>query len=302
MEDKPFKCLLCDNDDNRELVSPTLRDDSSGKIQVFRCLTCGHVQLFPIPAQDENLSFYRADGLALDLFEQVDVESIKQSSECDTKRRAEWVYRKNRNHGKILDIGCGYGFFVDRLTKMGLDVTGMDIGTERLNWAKQNLAGSFIEGQLNDEYTKAHPNRYHVITMFHMLEHVQKPHALLKTCMSLLIPKGRLLIEVPNVYDELIKKNEEYNNFYWQHAHLSYFDYARLELLFRRSGCENFSIAGLQRFGIRNLIHWIDTGKPQLTKAEFIYEEPALKRLELLYSEDKEKTLMCDTLIAEIIN
>ena len=55
-------CLLCNVSGPFELVSPTLRDDLSGQFKVVRCLTCGHVQLSPLPSPDEDTEFYTRDG------------------------------------------------------------------------------------------------------------------------------------------------------------------------------------------------------------------------------------------------
>jgi hypothetical protein len=92
------------------------------------------------------------------------------------------------------------------------------------------------------------------------------------------MPEGRLLIEVPNLGDELLNYEVNYRHFYWQQAHLSYFDAARLELALRKAGIKDFSIRGVQRYGLRNLIHlhWLDEGKPQLTAPTFRVKVPAL--------------------------
>ena len=136
-----------------------------------------------------------------------------------------------------------------------------------------------------------HYNHFQVVTMFHVLEYMRAPVSFLKQCFELV---------VPNLGDELLDQQAEYRAFYRQRAHLSYFDAARLELALRQAGLKDFSIRGVQRYGLRNLLHWLDKGKPQLTAHAFHATEPILVRLELLYRTDRERALSCDTLIAEV--
>jgi predicted SAM-dependent methyltransferase len=123
---------------------------------------------------------------------------------------------------------------------------------------------------------------------------------LLRQCFDLVAPGGWLLIEVPNLDDELLNQQTDYRAFYWMREHLSYFDAGRLELALRRAGLREYSLRGVQRYGLRNLLHWLDEGKPQLTEPAFHADEPILARLEQLYRADREGPLSCDTLIAEV--
>ena len=109
-----------------------------------------------------------------------------------------------------------------------------------------------------------------------------------------------MLIEVPNLADELLDQQLEYRSFYWQRGHMSYFDASHLELALRKAGAMHFEIAGVQRHGLRNLLHWLDQRGPQLDDPNYEAKEPALQRVEGLYKADRERRLTCDTLIATV--
>lgn len=293
-------CLLCSVSGLAELVSPTLRDDSSGRFKVFRCLRCGHVQLFPLPSREDDVAFYNADRQTRNLLGEVDFEQERRNAGFDTARRVRWVRSLLPDGGTVLDVGCGYGFFVDAMVQAGYDAAGIDMSEERYALARRSLRGTFIQGEIDEPFVAAHVNQFSVVAMFHVLEHVRAPVVFLQRCFSLVAPGGHLLIEVPNLGDELLSEQPEYRAFYWQRAHLSYFDAARLGLAMDRACLPNPRIRGVQRYGLRNLVHWLDEHKPQLVAPDFQATEPILWRVEELYRADRERSLSCDTLIDEV--
>jgi 2-polyprenyl-3-methyl-5-hydroxy-6-metoxy-1,4-benzoquinol methylase len=298
---KHITCLLCTIAGPAEVVSAVLRDDASGCFQVVRCLTCGHVQLFPLPSPEEDAAYYQTDSQTRTLMGSADLAVWQSKSTDDTTRRVKWVQSLLApEKGKILDIGCGYGIFVDALVQAGYQAIGLDISQERLALAKENLRGEFIQGEVDDSLTETYSKSFQVVTLFHTLEHLRTPVTFLQQCFELVASEGYLLVEIPNLGDELLEHQAEYRAFFWQRAHLSYFDAAHLELALRRAGFQYFSIRGVQRYGLRNLLHWLEEGKPQLFSPAFRATEPMLVRMEQLYRAERERALNCDTLIAEV--
>jgi 2-polyprenyl-3-methyl-5-hydroxy-6-metoxy-1,4-benzoquinol methylase len=292
-------CILCEADAMAEVVSYEVRDDRSGLFKVVRCLTCGHIQLFPLPSEEENEKFYLIDEQARSQAGEYDFYLWKKKTDVDTKRHVDWV-RSIKSEGNVLDIGSGFGFFVDSLARFGYQVMGIDVGDERLSSARSNLKGKFLRSEVSENFVNQYSNRFEIVTLFHVLEHVLKPVEFLRYCFRVVAPGGYLLIEVPNVGDALLETCEPYRNFYWQRAHLNYFDLAHLELAFRRANFTNFSINGVQRYGLRNLLHWIDYGEPQVNDPSFYATDPALAELEIMYRRDRERCMSCDTLTAQI--
>lgn len=285
-----------------ELVNSTLRDDHSDKFKVVRCLICGHVQIFPLPSSDADTEFYNKDRQTRNLMGKSDFLLENNKATEDTTRRIQWLQSvmPAERGGEVFDVGCGYGTFVDAITKAGYMATGLDVSEERMKLAKTHQQGLFIHGTINDEFIKNNCKRFHVVTLFHVLEHIQDPVTYLTQLSKLVAPNGYLLIEVPNLADELLSHNEEYREFYWQRAHLSYFDAARLELALRRAGLKHISIRGVQRYGLHNLLHWIDEGKPQLTNPAYRSSNSIIRNIEEHYNDLRERTLTCDTLTVEV--
>lgn len=51
---------------------------------------------------------------------------------------------------KILDAGCGRGFFADELSRLGNDVMGIDASQVAIDYCKTNRAGGFEHSPLSD--------------------------------------------------------------------------------------------------------------------------------------------------------
>jgi len=295
-----IQCLLTGDKGSYEIVSNTLRDDQSGNIKVVRHQVSNHIQLYPLPSEIEETEFYNTDSQAENIMGDTDLEVWWKKSIDDTQRRAKWL-QSLVNAGKILDIGCGYGFFVDLLAQSNYDPVGIDVSAARIELAKTHLKGNFLRGWIDDqEFIKANQEQFSAVTLFHVLEHIRNPTKFLQQCFEFVAPGGYLLIEVPNFDDELLEQQPNYKNFYWQVAQMSYFTPSTLQYALSEAGLTQFTIRGVQRYGLRNLLHWLDHGKPQLSAPSFQETQPILQRLEELYKRDREERLTSDTLIVEV--
>ncbi|NJD05354.1 MAG: class I SAM-dependent methyltransferase [Methylococcaceae bacterium] len=295
-----LSCLLCGMRAVGEVLSESVRDDRTGRHQVMRCNVCGHIQLFPLPDEEADRSFYDGDRQARNLIPDFDFEVWRLKCQEDTGRRLGWLEQVRPAPARVLDIGSGYGFFVDAAASAGYEAAGLDLSAERVALARANLRGEFLCGLVDETFVEGRRGRFDAVTLFHVLEHVPEPVAFLNRCKALLNPGGRLLIEVPNAADALLWECTPYRDFYWQRAHLSYFDSARLELALRRAGCGTVKVEGVQRYGLRNLLNWVDSGRPQLEAPADKAPSPLLAEIDALYRRYREQTSRSDTLIVEM--
>ncbi|ANV86371.1 bifunctional 2-polyprenyl-6-hydroxyphenol methylase/3-demethylubiquinol 3-O-methyltransferase UbiG [Picosynechococcus sp. PCC 7117] len=292
--------LLTKQKGSYEVVSETLRDDPSKKIKVVRHQVSDHIQLYPLPSEIEETEFYNTDSQTQNIMGKTDLAVWRKKSVDDTERRVKWLQSLVPG-GKVLDIGCGYSFFVDLLAQQKYDALGIDISSCRIKLAQAHLDGKFIRGWIDrPEFIEPYRGQFQAVALFHVLEHVRNPIKFLKQCFEFVAPGGYLLIEVPNCDDELLEQQSDYRNFYWQVAHLSYFTADTLGYALRKASFTAFTIRGVQRYGLRNLLNWLDYGKPQLSAPSFQETKPILQRIESLYKRDREERLTSDTLIVEV--
>lgn len=99
--------------------------------------------------------------------------------------------------GKLLDVGCGNGAFLDQMQQRGWHVEGTDFD---LKAAQETSARYGFNVQVGDLAHIGYPAaQFDAITLKHVIEHVPNPIALLQECWRILRPKGRLVVITPNV-------------------------------------------------------------------------------------------------------
>ncbi len=110
---------------------------------------------------------------------------------------AEGVFPPWTGKGRLLDIGCGNGFFLSFMKKIGWQVFGVEIDPESARIARDaNQAPVFI-GTLDKANFPG--ESFDAITMNHVIEHIANPFDLLKESYRILAGGGYLCIATPNI-------------------------------------------------------------------------------------------------------
>jgi 2-polyprenyl-3-methyl-5-hydroxy-6-metoxy-1,4-benzoquinol methylase len=96
----------------------------------------------------------------------------------------------------LLDVGCGNGQFIARMRSFGWKVSGIDPDPAAVGYG-QRQGLNIRSGTVSDLPAT---DRYDVITLSHVIEHVADPVDLLRECRDRLRPGGgRLIIITPNI-------------------------------------------------------------------------------------------------------
>ena len=113
-----------------------------------------------------------------------------------TEETNEILKELNWKSKKILDVGCGTGYFSYKAAKKGADVLGIDFSTEAIEIAQTKYQHSHLEYQQMD--VKKIKDKYDVIVSIGTLEHMDNPLQILKLFKKYLNPKGKIIITSPN--------------------------------------------------------------------------------------------------------
>ena len=154
-------------------------------------------------------------------------------------------------HPKVVDVGCGVGQKLQRITdymqeEYGMSIlpVGIEISIQKALQANEFLhtvGGHCLQNNAIDGMASIDDNSIDLIILCSFLEHEINPMQLLRQCKAKLTSHGRLLIKVPN-YD---CKNRKYRQEKWcgfrYPDHVNYFVPKTLESMLEKAGlsCRN---------------------------------------------------------------
>jgi 2-polyprenyl-3-methyl-5-hydroxy-6-metoxy-1,4-benzoquinol methylase len=100
-------------------------------------------------------------------------------------------------NGRLLDVGCGAGRHIQQMSSLGWQCMGVDISTRAIENAKKlNPSATFVVGMIDNVEVG---EKFDLISMHHVLEHVYDPRQVIERCFELLRPGGKLVVNVPNI-------------------------------------------------------------------------------------------------------
>ncbi len=178
--------------------------------------------------------------------------------------------------GRLLDVGCGLGFFVKRAGACaGWEAVGYEISPDAVRYARErlgleNVCCGRVEGASLPD------GSFDLITLWDVIEHLPEPDALLQELARLLAPGGILFLHTPNAAVQLLKARwkmrllgERPGGHYLEaRDHLHLYTMRTLRVLLERNGfgqAEFFHLLPIQSLGgsrrtapaaLKNLWHW----------------------------------------------
>ena len=219
-------CLLCEAEG--ELLYSGLRDrlfGAPGNWSLMQCPKCQLVWLNPCPIPDDISKLYSqyfthqatdARKKTLSGLRNIAVASILQHRFGYKMEDSSNVlglvlsgigplvdiaggnvrYLKAGERGRLLDVGCGNGEYLDKMRRFDWDVMGVEPDKKAVSVAQEKFSLDIFKGSL--EEAKFPDGYFDAITMNHVLEHASEPIRLLKECRRILKPRGKLVVITPN--------------------------------------------------------------------------------------------------------
>ncbi len=215
-------CLICSSENIKPLV---------GYESAFlnSCKNCGFVFCNRIPSDKELSKHYKNYGTNFFCSE---ITKNRYNEILDQMEK----YRKNN---RIMDIGCGAGYFLDEAQKRGWEVYGTEYSERLINLlSEKNItihAGALNTSNYQDDY-------FDVITSFEVIEHINTPASEVNKIHQLLRKGGLIYLTTPNFNSLLrLRLKSKYNVIQYP-EHLSYFTPKTLRKLFDSNGFKTIKI------------------------------------------------------------
>jgi len=209
-------CYLCGTSGN--LLYQGLKDrlfGASGEWNLKKCPNpeCGLVWLDPMPLEEEVGKAYQKyythqeiNHIKRSLFESLlrkifylVAKDIPSNLLGLTAKEIELksMYLANIKPGKLLDVGCGSGKFLNQMQLTGWEVEGVDFDITAVEALRIRYGINVHAGNL--ETAKYPDNYFDAITISHVIEHVHDPINLLTECYRILKSDGSLVVTTPNI-------------------------------------------------------------------------------------------------------
>ncbi|NCA93455.1 class I SAM-dependent methyltransferase [bacterium] len=118
------------------------------------------------------------------------------------KNKYKQVMEFFKKPGRVLDIGCGLGELLSVFKENGWKSDGIDFNDFAVEYAKNNFN---LNIKKCDIFKMPEEEKYDLVMLWGVIEHVYTPDSLLKKCKALLKKNGLLLIEVPSADSLLVR-------------------------------------------------------------------------------------------------
>jgi len=153
---------------------------------------------------------------------------------ADFPRKLSLLKRFQTVGCRLLDIGCGRGFFLSEARKEGYEVSGIDISEPAVRHAKDVLKLDVRQGTLEGEHDWC--EAFDIVVMLATIEHLPDPGCTLQRVANVLRPSGLLLIDTGLAGDLCDTCGPGTTQWYEAPQHLWVFSRAGLETLLGRAG------------------------------------------------------------------
>lgn len=149
------------------------------------------------------------------------------------------VLQRHSREGRLLDIGCSTGLFLELARGAGFDASGIEYSPDSARVAQAKgldvAVGALTDGRYDEQ-------SFDLVTLWDVIEHLPDPQATLAVAARLLKPGGLLVAKTPNCdgwYPRLSLMVAQWVG-YWGHpdppGHLFQFSTRTLTDLFTRHG------------------------------------------------------------------
>ncbi|MGF7216550.1 2-polyprenyl-3-methyl-5-hydroxy-6-metoxy-1,4-benzoquinol methylase [Spirosoma lacussanchae] len=231
-------CPVCGNSQFKPFLVCKDYLVSQQEFTIQQCQSCNFRLTNPRPDQLSIGAYYKSDqyvshndqggGLINSVYRFVRTITLKQ--------KLQLITTLTGGTGKLLDIGCGTGAFLDVSQQAGWTIKGVEPDPDA-----RAIASHKTKISIQPDLAAIDQEQVDMITMWHVLEHVPTLNETIEQIHSRLAPNGTLLIAVPNSDSYDASYYKQYWAAYDVPRHLYHFTPDTIERLFNKHG---FNLTG----------------------------------------------------------
>ena len=226
-------CSLCGSENIAEFLKATDHLLTRETFTIWECKSCGFVFTQDTPAADEIGRYYQSqDYISHSDTRKGLMNKLYHSGRTFMLKKKHGMVKKVAEGKKLLDIGSGTGYFPGYMKTKGYQVTGVEIDPK----AREFAVGEFGIRVFSPEdfFNRKIPGKFDVITLWHVLEHLDDFNLYLERMLEQLEPRGSLVIALPNCNAYDARHYKEYWAGYDVPRHLWHFTPSTLQYLAKK--------------------------------------------------------------------
>ncbi len=193
-------------------------------LRIFRCDRCRHAyipqrslaEVSEFHDGDYRLQYYRDETERANNAAGIIDERFHEVRSRFTLGRWNLIGHMFKPHHHVLDVGCGGGSFLRHIAPHVKRGHGLELSGWFVDYINANLPATASKTTLEDFETD---DRFDVIVTWHCMEHTVDVGAFLDKAADLLVPGGKLMLEVPTINDW----NRPPTGGFYNDSHVHYF-------------------------------------------------------------------------------
>lgn len=260
-------CPICNSTQFSPFLSAVDNTVSRETFQIVQCNSCGFKFTNPRPEESELGRYYKSEEyVSHSNTKKGFINSTYQSVRKYTLLKKLQLISKHYKTGRILDIGCGTGEFLNVCKNAKWQTVGIEPDDDAREMAIKNYG---LDVHQESDLVFLENASFDVISMWHVLEHVPKLNERVEELKRLIKPNGIIIIAVPNCSSLDAKTYQQNWAAYDVPRHLYHFSPKDIETLFRNHGMKVFRILPMifDSFYVSMLSEKIKTGKINLLRS-----------------------------------
>lgn len=183
-------CNLCNANDFTTLADVVISPIKEYSALV-RCRSCGLAYVNPRHPVQREKQFYQSE------YHEAHSDKTWRDARIGVFQTNLARIETQRERGRLLDVGCGRGYFLELAGQRGWDTHGVEISRSASRYARQSLRLQVSEGELKDAHFP--DESFDVITAWNVIDQLYDPHGELKEIYRILKKDGLLALRVSNL-------------------------------------------------------------------------------------------------------
>lgn len=158
------------------------------------------VIFYILECKDTGYRFYYPFSMVADkdFYENFHIQSNEKSDGYDREWADDHKFAAEQieKDKKLLEIGCGSGKFLSRISDITENVTGLELNPLVANSAREK--GFNVRTELIEKHSENNASVYDVVCAFQVLEHIPEIKSFIDNILKSLKSGGKLILSVPN--------------------------------------------------------------------------------------------------------